>query len=436
MKRILLLVPLIAFLSCGGDSEISPGDTFIKYFGGDGNYELKDMILREDGEGVVMLGDLISNDSIRFHLVSTDGDGNQLTATDLSQIHPRMEPSRITAVPGVGYLVIGTGNDGGTDKIVWSYLDNDFNQLDATGQAISKPEDGWNVVEDMTDIINYRGVDIGILTADNAVLITGYTDELGSNDFYFEKMGGLSDWVRIQERAVSDDQLVRALFLLDGTIALFGQTDAISDDGETGVNVLRMIIDQEGVLQNSATYGMSDGDDRFYDDVMSDVIEKPGGFGIVGTSDIGSGVEVPFLMSVDLIGAATSEILFAQDVVEEFGSPFESEPKASGGRGYGITQTNSNDFILVGELLDFYDQDKNGNRTTSRNNELMVMRTNQGGERIGNFNNFGVVNGADKAVRVLTATDGSILVGATYDFGNDFTQFALLKMNIDGELKQ
>ena len=66
----------------------------------------------------------------------------------------------------------------------------------------------------------------------------------------------------------------------------------------------------------------------------------------------------------------------------------------------------------------------------------MVMRTDQAGDRINSVKNFGVENGDDLAVRAFTTPDGSILVGGTYDFGGGQKRFALLKLNVNGELKQ
>ena len=71
----------------------------------------------------------------------------------------------------------------------------------------------------------------------------------------------------------------------------------------------RTIIDQDGIIVNSLIYGntSSDGNTEL-DDFPFDVVEKAGGFAIIGYSLV-SGSEKPFLMNVDLTGASTTEVL-------------------------------------------------------------------------------------------------------------------------------
>lgn len=430
MKKFLLFVPLLVFLSCGGDNEIEPGATYIKYFGGEGTYELKDMILRADGnEGVVMFGirdGADGNGGIRRdgYIIEADGNGNlvnelRLPLTDANgdEAPYAFEASRITAIDG-GYLVVGSNiNEHAGSIAAWAQLDSNLEMVGS-----------WDFVGDSVN--NYYGVDINV-TADGGVLVAGYTDDNipRDNDFFYTKVGGTAtDWSRIQRRANSDDQLVRALPTSGGDFAIFGRTDAISEAGELGVNVERSIIDQEGVIINSLIYGTSvdrgAGIITTIDDIPYDVIEKPGGFTVVGdASDVGS---YPFMMNVDLTGAVTNIVNFEND----FATPELT------GRAFGVTQSLSNDFIVIGELIDFVEKDKKGDPVKSKNNELMVMRTDQSGARVGGVSNFGLENGEDKGVRVLTAPDGSILVGGTFDFGGGLSEIALLKMNVEGELKQ
>lgn len=446
MKKYLLFISILVILSCGGDVEIAPGDTYVKYFGdGINSLELKDMVLKPNGEGVVLLGDregeLEAGEIFkRFYLVSTDGDGNAIEGGEVQlqklngdglEDPEHMEASRITAIDG-GYLVVGTMEQVkqaapiGSRKTLafWAELDDN---LDIVGQ--------WMSVGDT--ISNYHGVDINV-TSDGGVLVAGYTDTNGDNDFFYSKIGGTTDeWERIQPRASSDDQLIRAMATSAGQFALFGRTDALSEDGETGVNVERTIIDQEGVIVNSLVYGtsveLSGGIRSSYDDIPYDVIEKPGGFTIVGEAGSLAGAfeSSPFLMNVDLTGAVSVEENYALDFAE---APKNRNPKTGGARS--VTQTLSNDFVVIGDLIDYTAFPGDKKLEKFRNDEVMIMRTNQAGIQVSSITSFGVENGDDRAVRALTAADGTILVGATYDFGGGITQFALLKMNVQGELKQ
>ena len=437
MKKIFLLIPLFLFLSCGSDLSISPNDTFVKYFGVGGSYEMKDMITSTDGSNVLMYGNktaesVAGGNDTNFFIIITDQNGSVVTEMEYPIIHQSddfkneddtfidkyqvEEASRITAIDG-GYLVVGTSQypvlneeleETTVNLIMYGQLDADLNLVG-----------DWLFLGDSVN--NYVGVDIAE-AADGGILVAGYTDVKGTNDLYYAKIGGTNDdWIRngIPERPASDDRLIRALPTSTGKFALFGQTDAITE-GKGGVNVERTIISQDGQIGNSLIYGnTSDAGDSDIDDFPFDVVEKPGGFAVIGYSDLGGGNEKPFLMSVDLTGAATNEVLY--DV--EFGTV--------NARGFSITQTLTNDIILIGELIDFEDD-----QGTQRNNELLFMRTDQAGAQIGEPKNFGVENGDDVAIRALTTAEGNILVGATYDFGGGLTLFALLKMNSDGELKQ
>lgn len=425
MKRYLFPISLIILLSCFGIEDVSLGDTFVKYYGGDASFELKDMIFRSDGDrGVVMLGvraDIGDGGERRDgYVIKIDENGNLLKEgvtlslnTEITQSY-HFEASRITAIDGGGYLLIGSNTNQHQGVVAaWTQVDD---KLEMVGD--------WKFVGD--SINNYYGVDI-CSTSDGGVLVAGYTDANGDNDFFYYKIGGTSaTWSRIQERANSDDQLVRVLPISGENFAIFGRTDAISETGELGINVERSIIDQEGIIINSLIYGTSvergNGIDNNIADIPYDVIESPGGFAIAGEA-ISSTGSYPFMMNVDLTGAVTNVV------------NYETEFASNGisGRAFGVTQSLSNDFILVGELIDFIDTA--GKVTKPKNNELMVMRTDQFGVRLGEINNFGVENGEDKAVRVLTDTEGNILVGATYDFGSELEKFALLKMNVQGELK-
>lgn len=437
MKKITLLLSLITLLSCGGDDEIPLGSPFVKYFGDrTASFELKDMVLSDDGVGVVLLGVregdvfLTEDESPilkRFYVVLADENGTTIKQGSLpfldavgNVIMFDLEASRVTSIEGGGYLVIGTreiesvkvGATKLVKLIVWVQLDNN---LEMTGQ--------WMAAGDT--INNYYGVDINV-TSDGGVLLAGYTDANGDNDFFYRKVGGsTTDWSRTQTRENSDDRLVRVLPIAGG-FGLFGRTDGLAEDGKTGINVERTIITEQGVIINSLVYGTSVGAITDFDDIPTDVIEKPGGFAVVGEA-IRFNVSRPFLLDVDLAGAIAVAVNYATD--------FAAIDDGIEGGATSITQSPSNDFVIVGELQD-YTENYGAKGAKDRNNEVMVMRTDQAGVPIGSIKNFGVENGEDKGVRVLTTADGRILVGATYDFGGGLIEMVLLKMNADGELKQ
>lgn len=441
MKKILPIFIVAFCLACSSE-EIDPGETFVKYYGDNANFELKDMIHRADGEqGVVILaqriGDVASDDgnSVErqdFYLVMTNGRGDAQIEQRLPVILPSVElesenaitPAKITAL-SEGYLVVGSlladkkDDSGGfienefASIIVWARLNN---QLELAGGA-------WNIIGDSTN--NYFGTDIAP-TADGGVLIAGFNDVNLSNDFFYTKTGGSgNEWSRTQVRFGSDDRLIRALPTGAGQFALFGRTDILSEDGESGANVERTVIDQDGVITNSLVYGITwpDGTDQLWD-IPSDVVETPGGFTIVGTSYTNQSLETgaPFLMNVDLTGGLSTEVSY----VEDLNPDFSGNVSVKGGA-FGVVRGLDNDFLLVGEA-DGFDGD------TELGKQVMIFGADQAGERETAIRLYGLINGDETAYRALVTNNG-ILVGAVYDFGSGANQLTLLKVNRKGELK-
>jgi len=440
MNKILPVIIVAFGIACS--DEVDPEETFVKYYGDNSNFQLKDMIHRADGEpGVVMLaqrlGEVVANDGNSeerqdFYLVMTDGNGNALIEKRMPVTLPSAEiepvnsitPAKITSV-SEGYLVVGSllsdkkdGSGGFLENefasvIVWARLDN---QLELAGGA-------WNIIGDSTH--NYYGSDI-VPTSDGGVLIAGYNDVNASNDFFYTKIGGSeNEWTRTQVRSGSDDRLIRALPTNAGQFALFGRTDILSEDGESGANVERTVINQEGVITNSLVYGITwpDGTEQLWD-IPSDVVETPGGFTIVGTSYTSEilATGAPFLMNVDLTGGLSTEVSYVEDLNPEFSGNVSVE-----GGAFGVARGLDNDFMLVGEADGFEGDVELGK-------QAMIFGADQAGQRETAIRLYGLVNGDEAAYRAVVTNNG-ILVGAVYDFGSGANQLALLKVNRTGELK-
>lgn len=403
----------MSIISCSGD-EIVPGDTFIKFYGADGGYTLADLTERGDNEpGVVMFGTREELEGERlgekdFYVLITDAEGKVVRSSDdlLFTDGTNEIASRITKLDN-GYLVIGTirdfvdGNELALSQIVYIRLNED----------LSKNGD-WVILGDGAS--NYFGVDINI-TADGGVVVAGHTNVNGTNDFYYQKIGGTNPWTRIQTRAASNDVLVSLIDNGDGTFALFGQTDAGTGDGEIGVNVEATIIDGEGIIQNSFTYGIELNGELDIDDVPMDAVKRAGGYAIVGTSTLSTTDFQPFVMLVDLQGAKKYEKIFTNSEI-------------ANGYGLGIAQLSNKDYFLVGSNADV------GNNQ----DQALIIKLDQDGEVKNNtIKNYGLVNGNEQAVRALSTDGSSVYIGATYEFGTGgLKQFALLKVNSSGDLKK
>jgi len=412
MNRLLILIAFLVLVSCTFE-ETAPSDTFVKFYGGNAEFELNDMILTSDNAGIVMFGtrrgvkildngNVIDSVMTGFILLRTDLSGKELARKEYRFAYD-VQASRIQTIDG-GYMFVGTQLPSGllsNPRAIYGRVNESFN--DPT----------FGVVESPTSA--YYGIDINEFS-DGGLFVAGYTDENGTNDFFYRKVGGINPWSRIQTRFSSDDRLVRAMPIDNDSFVLIGRTDTPAENGDGGVNVERTIINDEGLIVNSLVYGSSE--IGLSDQIPSDVIEKPGGYAIAGSTYVGSTVK-PFLMLVDLTGASSSTLTYSSDL-EDFSM-----------EGVSLTQTRFNDYFMVGTVMDYTSKEEG-----DKENDVMVMRTDQSGVFQGAWENHGLINGNEKGVRVLTAPDGSIYVGATYDFGGGLPQFALLKMNAEGELKK
>ena len=434
MRKFLKLMSFSVLLSCGVDSDTLPEDIFIKYYGGDGNFELKDLIFSDENEtGLVLFGDrdgeVLDVNEISFfeknlYLVSVGLDGSVQNEVmleledDLGTLfHYDEEAGRISRTADGGFLIIGTVLDfdfnglsaNQVNYIVWTKVDASLNQVDI-----------WHI--EGNGLNNYNGVDI-IEMADGGILISGYTDVNGSNDFYYKKIGGTNpEWERVQTRSGSDDRLIRTLPTKSGDYVLFGQTEALSGDGESGINVERTIIDPDGVIQNSLIYGISN-DGGVRNDIPRDVLERPGGFVIVGTSELNDLTYEPFIMLTDITGAKTSEVLYDAEFT---GSPGIN----SSGEGLGVVQLYNNNYFVIGSIADYQ------LGTENRGSEGFIMSTDQDGVKNDALGIYGLVNGDDNLVRALTSSNGSVYIGGNFDFGGGLTQMVLMRVNPNGVLKK
>jgi hypothetical protein len=424
MKRTLILISAIVLASCSSSDDVSSGDAYIKFYGGNASYELKDMILTNDQAGIVFFGNkTLTGDVSTFFTLIADMEGRELSRLEYRIFEDEgvvgfsefnMEASRIAAIDN-GYLVVGTRlyidlNDPlGTPRplAIWGELNASFELVG-----------NWNVLGDSVNA--FYGVDI-TQSSDGGVILSGYTDVNGTNDFFYSKFGGTEDeWSRIQTRPGSDDRLVRALPYEDGSIVLVGRTDTPSDDGEGGVNIERTVVSTNGTILNSQIYGLSDATNSNRDDFPTDMIAISGGFAVVGRS-VGTSETKPFLLRVDLTGASSDDTLYNTEFLN----------RNAGATG--LARTGVNDYFVIGTVEDFVTDEANGEQ---RGDEVLTMLTDQDGTIRGTWNTYGLINGNESGVRVLKASDGSMLVGSTYDFGSGLLQFALLKMNVEGELKK
>ena len=454
MRRYRVFL-LILITGCSSITDIMPNETFVRFYGDDAYFEVRDMISfqGESGQEFVILayrlGDVPINTGTPenpeisvlsnigdFYIIHVGNDGGilhegrlNLNNLEINAIDDK-QPSRIYRTDN-GFLVIGSYVKSTTETIIWAELDQDFEMV---GQL-------YEIGDFENNVKNYYGSDIALLS-NGDVLVAGYNDINNNNDIYLTRwtFGDDPSTTETDEEVYyvvrtrqgntinSDDRITRAFPLENGNFVVVGQTDVVSGDGESGINIFRQEYTSEMQLINApTTYGLGEQTSDFgNDDVPYDAIERPGGLIVVGGSSNASNYEVPFFLSVD--NNATS--IFEQFPADDFNIRNQSIYS----RILGVTRLLTNNYLVVGETDGFTGI---GSQLTLNDNgkEVMYYITDQGGNRISEIFQIGLVNGNESGVRVVATTDGSAIIAANYDFGRG-QQIALLKVNSNGYLKQ
>tara|TARA_Y100001972_G_scaffold125944_2_gene178379 strand:- start:4539 stop:5837 length:1299 start_codon:yes stop_codon:yes gene_type:complete len=420
----------IFVMACTMESEITPADVFVKYYGTQDEQRAADFQVNGAGEYVIFgtrkVDDETAND---FYMLRADQQGNLINSATLGieddEENANNELAYRIKVIDQGYLIVGSTaplNEAlipGQRLLYWAHLDESF---EVVTQVIDTVNGGVGDLE---------GTDI-FYTSGDSVLITGYSDafennqsgqpEDGTTKLFVGKwsLDGETGWKKTYGFAGSNDEAKAVFEKPDGNIIVFGVTDEVGSNGEAGQNVVVYQLNRYGTspVGEVPRYG-SDGDDE-----MNRVIKISGGYAVVGTSFIGN-VSNPFIMILDDEARMVSQdnLVFEVDFKED--DPFD-------GIGLGVTRAANNDFVVVGRVLDYEDEND-----LAKNNEMMFIRTTQSGQQIsGAVKNFGLVAGNDEAISALTLANGSIAVLGTADFGSGVTLITLMKMNADGLIKE
>ncbi len=428
--QYLFLIALTWVTACSMDSEITPADVFVKYFGTQDEQRAADFQVNAEGQYVIFgtrkVDDETGND---FYMLKVDQQGNLVTSATLGiedqEENANNELAYRLKVIDQGYLIVGSTaplNEAlipGQRLLYWAHLDENFEVLT---QVIDTVRGGAGDLE---------GMDI-YFTSGDSVLISGYSDafeinqsgqpEDGTTKLFVGKwsLDGELGWKKTYGFAGSND-LAKAVFeKANGDIVVFGVTDEVGSNGEGGQNVVVYQLNRYGTspVGQVPRYG-TDGDDE-----LNRVIKISGGYAVVGTSFVGN-VSNPFIMILDEEARLVSQDNLVFEVDFKIGDPFD-------GIGLGVTRAANNDFVVVGRVLDYEDEND-----LAKNNEMMFIRTTQSGQKITeSVKNFGLVAGNDEAISALTMEDGAIVVLGTSDFGSGVTLITLMKMNADGLIKE
>jgi len=426
----LLLFVISLLIACSTESEITPADFFVKYYGTQDEQRATDFQVNDAGQFIVFgtrkFDDETAND---FYLLKIDEQGNLINSVTLgiedTAGNANNELACRIKVIDEGYLIVGSTAQ--LDEaliplqrlLYWAHLDENF---EVVTQVIDTVNGGVGDLE---------GTDI-YFTSGDSVLISGYSDafennqsgqpEDGTTKLFVGKwsLDGALGWKKTYGFAGSNDEAKAVFEKPNGDIIIFGVTDEVGSNGEGGQNVVVYQLNRYGTspVGQVPRYGF-EGDDE-----LNRVVSIAGGYALVGTSFVGN-ISNPFIMILDNDARMVSKDNLVFEVDFNPGDPFD-------GIGLGVTRAANNDFVVVGRVLDYEDEND-----LAKNNEMMFIRTTQSGQQISeSLKNFGLVAGNDEAISALTLDDGAIVVLGTSDFGSGVTLITLMKMNADGLIKQ
>ncbi len=445
LNSCLFLFILVLSGSCVFEEEGAPEptSTFVKYFGNIGTQEIVDMVINTDDHVVMFGNQTLAGETGNAYLIEADSVGNQLRTMTIDvgtyltgdSSYITQEFSESIKLFDQGYLVTGSfaelrGGQTQQFNIFWAWLDFDLSivKLDTirTGP--------YSAVGANADHVYGRDI---IMTNDGNIVIVGKTSRKERNDltnnaqeqFFIVKVDFDADTTLIRKSygyRNSDDDAIAAFELSNSNIAIIGSTYQIGNRGGTDMNVGLLVFNPLLTSQVTArVYGVSIGDDIGAMDQPNDAIRISGGFAITGTSTLGT-EQRPFLMQIWEAGALV----------------FEPQALSSkwniNATGASLTETREGDFVITGSYPSFLVSDETIDEfSRAKNSEVMFLRTGQRGTPKPDYEgNFGLVSGNDEGKVVAKLSSGSILIGATIDFGSTQTMIALKKLNDSGILQR
>lgn len=429
LPGITLLCAILTSCLVNDADSPAPEDLFIKYYGGSATESIVDIVPSSNGE-FFCLGNSNSNgpeggglNDIYLFRTQSDGELIEEAFLDISGTNNNVSNDVASALKIMDdeLLIVGTsevreGEQGGFgNKFVYYSIYNS------------------ELEEVMIDSLKLANVDIEgndiIRTNDgNYVILSTVGDAFGGErNLMYTKVApdGSIIWQRINNLP-GDDVGVSLVELSNGDIAICAKTERVSVRGYLGINVLFLIVNPLGLINNSLTYGTAIQGNNLVDDIPTKMIRDGEGAVIVGSSSTNES-ENPFILPLTTSGALDS-IRVVRIPANNGGDDSTLDSRFND-----VKRARDGDFILTGDILNFISQDSQ--EGGSKRQEALFIRTDQLGRQIRSFNNFGD-NFDESGISIDELADGKILIGATVGFGGSNTKIGLIKANSNGRLSK
>ncbi|MDH5597545.1 MAG: hypothetical protein OEY34_00385 [Cyclobacteriaceae bacterium] len=403
MNKIVYILILFNILMFGCDTEknLNPGsqDYFIKYYGEDGNQVGKD--LYQVSDGYILLGTTKKGiDSYQGVLAKTDFQGNQQWIVEFGGLSDDFPNSVIEASDG--NLIVSSTlqyNTGESDIMLYRFS-NAGGLIDSMIYVLPGSQMAGEVVN----------------TVDGGYIVTGTSSALGDNNFISlrtdQVLTVFPDSLWRKELGFNDlveDIGVGINIINDTTFVLFGSSNTIPQDGETGAlggyNAMAIEINNYGEPNSGRNlFG------TLLNQNVSEVIKTSNGqFMIVGTTELATNQYDIFVQ------LATSKYVDLPMVNVNLSTGNNIKGKAVAESNYGL-------YYVLGEVII-------NNRTN-----IYIAKVSPLGEVVAERilgTNPSTSSFSDEASKGIIGTpDGGVIFLSTFNLENQ-TKMALVKMSSD-----
>ena len=460
----IMITGLLSSCNLFEEEVILEKQSFVKYYGQNGSYTAKDIepIYATDNENIITAFVIFGTTNISggddYYFLKVDTLGNILAETTLGyqyrynvnnttteEINTTEIPGQIEILSNRDIVFVGTsrviieGQNATNFPIMTTHTLTEDLMLKDSIEVLTETHQNINIIgNDVIEInaINTKGE---ILPNEKDLLYVGAIVQRGGMDFYYakHKRNNINSivWKRPASSVTrnngsldSDDVMVRAFEDTDGYV-LFGYNYRVGNQGETGTNVYFQKVSKEnGFPVSSNAFGIIK-DNNQTDEVVNSVIKYQGGYAVVGTSFLTSNERFAFFMNFTNSGIIKTQIGTSNGINNVIDTNIDTTNNDIVSEAYGITQTKSGNFVVVGKYPNLR------LNTILRNDEIMFININQDGESIeGNERNYGIAEGDDTSNDVITLPSGGVVVLTTIDFGASISLISLMKLSESGNL--
>ena len=434
-QYLIIIFILLGFVGCvPNDSDgPRPSDVFVKFYGL-GSNEAIDIVRTSTGEIIVLAQNTVNGVS-DFYLLKTDEGGNEIASriidlADGSDDHPkRLKPIGEDEFMIVGYIQ-SEDEETGIDHFtgVWAKINSDL-EIISNG---SPGGNGFNFMDSLiaVDIVKTSdAAETFVLLGHSSVASRRYAgDQTPAGEFQIY-MGKVDDQDSVywqKSHGYSGNESALSIFELENRgFLVVGSTRAVLDE-YTGTNLYIFETNEFGTADEGALVTGIPGADPTGDDIPYTVKKSSLGYSIVGsTEDAATGASRGFHLAVSPSGQLIDNSVSV--LYNDFG--FECVATT-------FSRTLNNELMVLGYMENFLINQGEGGGSTTKNEEILVMRVSPILGRLEGFDqNYGTTVGSDQAVGAITLPDGDVLVAATIDFGSGTTMVGLLRLNANGELR-